>query len=134
MLASRWVALAARVGLVSGYLIGGVTKLYRFHAAAAEQQHFGLHPARCGRRFAIAVELGGSALVLSGRCVWLGAGALGVLTAVAMVAASPFWTMHGHEQFVAFNTFFEHAGLVAGCVLVAVLAEGADRQPARHAR
>jgi uncharacterized membrane protein YphA (DoxX/SURF4 family) len=50
----------------------------------------------------------------------LGAGALGVLTAVAMVVANDFWTMTGHDRFMALNSFFEHLGLIAGLVLVSI--------------
>jgi uncharacterized membrane protein YphA (DoxX/SURF4 family) len=113
----------ARLGLTSAYLLGGVVKLTSFSAAIAEQEHFGFHPGWAWAMAAIVVELVGSLLVITGRLVWLGAGALGVLTAVATFAASPFWTMQGHERFVATNTFFEHLGLIAGFVMVAILAE-----------
>lgn len=71
---------------------------------------------------AIAVELGGSILIVVNRLVWLGAGGLGVLTAIATLAAESFWTMNGHERFVAMNGFFEHLGLIGGFVLVAQIA------------
>jgi uncharacterized membrane protein YphA (DoxX/SURF4 family) len=59
-----------------------------FTAAIAEQEHFGLHPGWLWAALAITVELGGSLLVLSGRLMWLDAGGLGVLTAVAMLSAN----------------------------------------------
>jgi uncharacterized membrane protein YphA (DoxX/SURF4 family) len=65
------------------------------------------------------VELGGPVLVIAKRWVWLGAGGLGVLTAVAMLTANNFWTLAGHDRFMALNTFFEHFGLIAGLVVVA---------------
>jgi uncharacterized membrane protein YphA (DoxX/SURF4 family) len=43
------------------------------------------------------------------------------MTAVAMLAANDFWTMTGHDRFMALNSFFEHLGLIAGMVLVSVL-------------
>jgi uncharacterized membrane protein YphA (DoxX/SURF4 family) len=55
--------------------------------------------------------------------VWLGAGSLGVLTAVAMLAANNFWALAGHERFMAVNAFFEHLGLIAGLVIVSICAE-----------
>ena len=120
-----WTWRLARVALASAYLIGGVNKLFDFPAAVAEQEHFGLHPAWFWAVVTIVVEIGGSLLVVSGRLVWLGAGALGVLTAVAMLVANNFWSMTGHDQFVALNTFFEHLGLIAGFVLVSIRAEEA---------
>jgi uncharacterized membrane protein YphA (DoxX/SURF4 family) len=61
-------------------------------------------------------------LVVFGRLVWLGAGALGVLTAIAMFVANDFWRMEGAARFAAMNSFFEHIGLIAGLALVAMLA------------
>jgi uncharacterized membrane protein YphA (DoxX/SURF4 family) len=122
ILAWPWTWRAARVALVSAFMIGGVTKLSDFTAAIAEQEHFGLHPGWLWAALAASVELGGSLLVISGRFVWLGAGGLGVLTAVAMLAANDFWAMTGHERFLELNTFFEHFGLIAGLVLVSMQA------------
>jgi uncharacterized membrane protein YphA (DoxX/SURF4 family) len=109
----------ARLALVSAYLIGGLNKLLDFPGAIAEQEHFGLHPGWLWASVVIVVELVGSVLVLTGRWVWLGAGALGVLTAVAMLTANNFWVMTGQDRFMALNAFFEHLGLIAGLVLVA---------------
>ena len=109
----------ARLALVSAYLVGGCTKLFDFAGAMAEQEHFGLHPGWLWASLAVLVELGGSALVVAGRWVWLGAGALGVLTAVAMLTANNFWALAGHDRFMALNAFFEHLGLIAGLVVVA---------------
>ena len=116
---------AARLALVSAFLIGGLTKFFDFSAAIAEQEHFGLHPGWIWAALAIVVELGGSALVMLGRLVWLGAGGLGVLTAVAMLTANDFWHLTGHDRFMALNAFFEHLGLIAGLVIVSIhAAEG----------
>jgi uncharacterized membrane protein YphA (DoxX/SURF4 family) len=121
-----WVL--ARIALTSAFLIGGVTKALDFSAAVAEQSHLGLHPAPVWAALAIGVELLGPALVISGYFVWLGAGALGALTAIASVVATPFWSLAGTARFIAINTFFEHMGLIAGCVMAALLAEHARRQ------
>ncbi len=124
----KWTWLAARVGLTGAYILGGLTKLADFPAAAAEQAHFGLHPGALWAAVAIVVEVIGPILIISGYWVWLGAGALGVLTAVATVSANAFWTMQGHDRFVALNTFLEHIGLIAGFVMAALIAEHAARQ------
>jgi uncharacterized membrane protein YphA (DoxX/SURF4 family) len=118
---------AARLALVSAFLIGGLTKLSDFSAAIAEQEHFGLHPGWLWAALAIIIELGGSALVMLGRLVWLGAGGLGVLTAVAMLTANDFWHLTGHDRFMALNAFFEHLGLIAGLVIVSIHAAGGER-------
>ena len=120
ILAWPWVWPAIRIALVSAFVIGGFTKLLDFAGAIAEQEHFGLRPGWLWATLAILVEIGGSALVIAGRWVWLGAGALGVLTAVAMLSANNFWALDGHDRFMAFNSFFEHLGLIAGLALVCV--------------
>jgi uncharacterized membrane protein YphA (DoxX/SURF4 family) len=125
LLSWQWTWRLARVALVSAYLIGGANKLLDFTAAVAEQEHFGLHPAWLWAVLTIVVEIGASLLVVTGRLVWLGAGGLGVLTAVAMLVANDFWSMTGQDRFMALNTFFEHLGLIAGFVLVSSRAEEA---------
>jgi uncharacterized membrane protein YphA (DoxX/SURF4 family) len=125
VLAWPWTWHAVRVALVSAFIIGGLTKLSDFPAAIAEQEHFGLTPGWLWAALAIAVELGGSLLIISGRFVWFGAGGLGVLTAVAMATANSFWTMAGHERFMELNAYFEHLGLIAGLVLVSMQAANA---------
>jgi uncharacterized membrane protein YphA (DoxX/SURF4 family) len=127
ILAWRGTALLARIALTSAYLLGGLTKLADFPAAVAEQEHFRLYPGALWAVLAIIVELGGSVLVISGRLVWFGAGALGVLTAITCLVADHFWTLEGQARAMALNGFFEHIGLVAGFVLVAMTAASARR-------
>lgn len=117
-----WLWVAVRLALSSAYLIGGITKLLDFPGAIAEQEHFGMHPGALWAAVTIVIELAGPCLLFTRRLAWLGAGALGVLTAVASVLASPFWAMTGHDRFMALNTFFEHVGLIAGFAMVAMLA------------
>lgn len=133
----RWTWLAARIALTSAFILGGFTKLLDFTSAAAEQEHFGLNPGWLWATLTIIVELGGSALIVAVRWVWLAAGGLGVLTAVALLVADDFWTMTGAARFAATNGFFEHIGLIAGFVMAALIAEhaqrgGASRSPPPH--
>ena len=127
ILAWRGTWLLARIALASAYLLGGIVKLADFPAAIAEQEHFGLYPGVVWATLAIVVELGGSALVISGRLVWLGAGALGVLTGIACLVADNFWTLQGPARLMVMNSFFEHIGLIAGFVLAALTAASAKR-------
>jgi uncharacterized membrane protein YphA (DoxX/SURF4 family) len=124
----RWTGFLARFALVGAYLLGGIVKLADFPAAVAEQAHFGLHPPALWAVATIAIELIGPALILSGRLVWLGAGMLGVFTALAAITANAFWTMAGQERFIATNAFFEHLGLIGGFVLAAMIAERDRRE------
>jgi len=121
----RWraTAFAARAALTSAYLIGGIAKLSDFPGAVAEQAHFGLQPATLWAVLAIVIEIGGALLIIAGRLVWLAAGALSVLTAVAVLVANDFWAQQGHDRFMALNAFFEHLGLIGGFALAAILAQ-----------
>ena len=124
---SRAAWFAARLALCGAYMLGGVIKLTDWPGAVVEQTHFGMTPPALWAAITIAVELVGPLLILTGRFVWLGAGMLGVFTALAALTANAFWTMPpGPERFAATNGFFEHIGLVGGFVLVAMLA-GRDR-------
>jgi uncharacterized membrane protein YphA (DoxX/SURF4 family) len=128
--APRWIeailgwpatACAARTALASAYLIGGIMKVTDFQAAVAEQAHFGLQPAPLWAALTIVVELVGPALLITGRYMWLAAGALSVLTAIAMLVANDFWAQQGLARFMALNAFFEHVGLIGGFALAAIL-------------
>jgi uncharacterized membrane protein YphA (DoxX/SURF4 family) len=127
--APRWVAavlawpgtwFVARLVLTGAYLLGGLTKLLNFSAAVAEQEHFGLHPGWFWATVVIVTELGGSLLIVLDEALWLGAGALAVLTLVASFLANDFWHLEGQARFMATNAFFEHLGLVAGFALAAL--------------
>jgi uncharacterized membrane protein YphA (DoxX/SURF4 family) len=123
----RGTWLLARIGLTGAYVLGGLTKLFNFPAAIAEQEHFGLNPGWLWASLAILVELIGPILVISGRLAWLGAGALGVLTLVATLAAKDFWNMQGSAQFTAINGFLENIGLIAGFIMAALISEHEKR-------
>lgn len=118
----------ARMLLVGAYLVGGFVKLSDWDAAVAEQAHFGMTPPAIWAALTIFVELVGPFLILIGRLVWLSAGMLGVFTMLAAFVANNFWTMQGHQRFLATNAFFEHVGLVGGFILAALVAEHARRE------
>jgi uncharacterized membrane protein YphA (DoxX/SURF4 family) len=140
-LAPTWVQLIlnspaiwflARLMLVGAYIVGGFAKANDWAGAIAEQEQFGMSPPVVWAALTIAVELVGSALILTGRLVWLGAGLLGVFTLFAAFIANAFWDLPpGPERFMATNAFVEHLGLIGGLVLVAITAE--LRRPARAA-
>ena len=114
--AVRWIALLA---LCAPYLQGGLYKATHFSAAVAEMEGFGLSPAAAMAVLVIIVELGGSALILSGRLRWLGTLALAGFTFMATLMAYSFWNMAPPERVPAMNAFFEHIGLIGGFLLVA---------------
>lgn len=122
VLGHRWVPMVATVLLTLPYWTSGLAKLADWQGALAEARHFGLEPAFAVAGLTILVQLGGSLLLIAGRAAWLGAGALGIFTALATVIAHPFWQIADpvarfHER----NTFLEHIGLIGGLVAATVL-------------
>ena len=112
----------AYLGLCAAYLQGGLNKLMDFQGAVGEMTHFGISPAALMAGLVIALELGASALILSGKLRWLGALALAAFTLMATFVALRFWELPvGQERFMAANSFFEHLGLIGGFLLVAWL-------------
>jgi uncharacterized membrane protein YphA (DoxX/SURF4 family) len=104
--AVRWVAPLA---LCAAYLQGGFDKVMDFAGAEAELARFGMTPAGPFAALTIAVELGGSFLVLSGLYRWFGALALAGFMLFASTLANPFWAVSGPE----------HIGLAGGFLLIA---------------
>jgi uncharacterized membrane protein YphA (DoxX/SURF4 family) len=66
-------------------------------------------------------------LVLIDRWVWLGAGMLGVFTAIGAVTAHAFWKVSGRARVEAIAVFLMHLGLIAAFVLCALVAEREGR-------
>ena len=124
----RWTWLLARIGLLSAYILSGVTKLADFPAAIVELERLGFHPGWLWVTIVIVAQIGGSVLLIWGRFIWLAAGTLSALTFVAAFAANHFWTMAGQARFAATNAFFEHFGLISGFVMAALLADHDERK------
>ncbi|MDH6170827.1 putative membrane protein YphA (DoxX/SURF4 family) [Variovorax boronicumulans] len=85
--ALRWIALLL---LCAAYLQGGFNKAADFASAIAEMNHFGVSPAAPMAAAVIVLELGASALILTGFYRWLGAAALGAFTLFATFVALRF--------------------------------------------
>ncbi len=112
----HWLALLALCG---AYIQGGLVKAFDFAGAVGEMNHFGLAPAAPLAAVVIALELGATLLILTGRWRWLGALLLAVFTLGATFVANRYWEASGHDRFMQMNAFFEHLGLVGAFVLVA---------------
>jgi uncharacterized membrane protein YphA (DoxX/SURF4 family) len=117
--ASRMVQWVALLGLTAAYLQGGLVKALDFPGAVAEMTHFGLNPAAPFALAVIVLELGASALILSGFYRWVGALALAIFTLMATFLANRFWEMAPPDRFMNANAFFEHLGLAGAFLLVA---------------
>jgi transmembrane protein len=114
-------AAATRVVLCLPFWWSGLNKLFDFSSGTAEMAALGLEPAGLFNALTILVQLGGSLLVILNLRTWLGAGALGVFTALATVLAHQFWTLDGLQRARELNAFLEHLAIIAGFVLVAMI-------------
>lgn len=114
---TRWLMLPA---ICAAYIQGGMVKALDFNGAMAEMTHFGLQPAALFAGLVILLELGASALILTGFYRWLGALALAGFTLAATLMANRFWEMNPPERFTGMNGFFEHIGLAGALLLVAL--------------
>jgi uncharacterized membrane protein YphA (DoxX/SURF4 family) len=112
----HWIALLC---LCSAYVQGGLTKAFDFRAALDEMKQFALRPPAPLAIAVIVMEIGASALVLSGVFRWAGALVLGGFTLCATFVANRFWNAPLPKRYATENAFFEHLGLVGGFVLVA---------------
>jgi uncharacterized membrane protein YphA (DoxX/SURF4 family) len=123
----QWTWPIARFALVVFYLASGLSKIANFSSAVAEMVEAGMPAPAAMALLSIFVELTGSVLVLIDRWVWLGAGMLGIFTAIGAATAHAFWKVSGRERVEAIAVFLMHLGLIAAFVLCALVAEREGR-------
>ncbi|MFB2551043.1 DoxX family protein [Ensifer soli] len=116
---ARWFGLLARVVLTYMFWASGLAKLIDFNGALGEMAHFGLQPAALFAIATIVVQIGGSALIIADRHTWLGAGALGVFTALTIPIAHGFWAMEEPMRTLEFYVVMEHITVIGALMVVA---------------
>ena len=122
LLAPAATEALARILLTFPFWGSGLAKLLDFTGGMGEMRQFGLEPAWLFNVATIIVQLGGSALIIARRGVWLGAGALGIFTLLTILIVHRFWALEGIMGVVAFHTATEHVGMIGGLLLVSILA------------
>lgn len=125
LLETRWFATLARVLITFPYWSSGVSKSIAFSDGVAEMALYGLNPPIAFNVATILCMFLGSVLVIFTRYVWLGAGMLGVFTALTIPIAHDFWNMTGAEARTELFFVVEHIGLIGGLMLAAVLSHRA---------
>ncbi len=124
LLHARWLYYVGAVLLTFIFWGSGLAKLTDFATAQKEMAMFGLNPPALYAIATIIVQLGGSALIISGcRLAWLGAGALAVFTILTIFIAHRFWEMTGEAAFHEKMFAFEHITVVGGLIIISILAE-----------
>ena len=117
LLGSSITGWAARIALASPFAVSGVAKLIDFGAATNEVAGLGLANPALVAAAVVVTQLVGSALLLTRRFRWLGAGLLAGFTVLATLLAHSFWKFSGAEQARQMATFLEHVAIVGGLVL-----------------
>lgn len=119
----RSLDVIARIALTFPFWGSGLTKLVSFDTGVAEMTRVGLEPPGLFNAATVAVQVGGSLLIIVNCYVWLGAGALGVFTGLTILLVHHFWTMT-EEPFrtIAFHTAAEHVGMIGGLLAISILA------------
>lgn len=129
MLAVPGLGFAARLALAAPFLVSGAGKLLDFAGASAEAHGLGLNSPALVAAAVILTQLGGSALFLTRRFCWLGAGLLAGFTVVATLLAHPFWAFEGPDRGRQAATFFEHLAIVGGFAAAALLVHRGGIRP-----
>lgn len=130
LLAVPFAFIVARVLLVFPFLASGIAKLVDFSGGVAEMGQLGFNPPAAFNIAVVAVQLVGSALIVVNRWTWLGAGMLGVFTALTIPLVHHFWSMEGEPAMISMFFAFEHVGLIGGLIVVSIL----SAQPRRTSR
>lgn len=121
LLESAVFRVFARVLLTLPFWMSGLAKIADFGFATQEMAMFGLNPPAAFAVATILTQLTGSALVISGRHAWLGAGALGIFTALTIPIAHHFWALEGERAMMEMFFAVEHISVIGGLMLAAVL-------------
>ena len=127
ILDSSVVALIGRVLLTFMFWSSGIMKIVDWKGGVGDMAHFHLNPPGAYNIATLVTQLVGSALVISGRHTWLGAGALAVFTVLTIPIAHNFWTMSGHAATEQMYTAVEHISIVGALILVSIMSRRETR-------
>jgi transmembrane protein len=123
LLGSRAFQIFARIVLTTPFWAAGIQHGLAWNDWVGTMAHFNLNPPVLFAILTLATCLGGSALVIAGdKLTWLGAGALGVFTALTIPLAHAFWSMQGPAAMTEFYTVLEHVSIIGGLMIMSVLA------------
>jgi transmembrane protein len=111
----------SRLTITFMYWYAGIGFALDFQGAEQAMSSTGLQPLWLVAALTIVVEVGGSLLIILDRAVWLGAGALGVFTALTIPLVHHFWNMTGPAAVQAQLESEEHLTVIAGLTIVSIL-------------
>ena len=121
VLESDFVWLLARVFGTFFFWFAGIGFLTNFDAAKGAVTAFGMEPVALIAGLTIFVQLVGSAMVISDRFVWFGAGMLGTFTILTVFFVHNWWTMEGAERQQHYLESQEHPTVLGGLLALSIL-------------
>jgi transmembrane protein len=122
LLKARVFHLVARIVLTTPFWGAGIQHAVQWSSVPAEMTHFGLNPpVLYGVALLVTCFVGSLLVILGGRLTWLGAGALGIFTALTIPIAHAFWAMQGDAAMNEFRTVMEHVSIIGGLMVVAAM-------------
>jgi uncharacterized membrane protein YphA (DoxX/SURF4 family) len=115
--------IAAKIVLTSFFWIAGIFGLFNFKVIVQEMIDVHLPSPRLFAVVTIACQLVGAGLIVFNPAGlgWLGAGALGVFTALTIPIGHPFWKFEEPKKTYEFYIVLEHVTVVGGLMLAAIL-------------
>lgn len=118
LLGNRAFQIFARIVLTIPFWLTAVQHGIGWSGWVGTMAHFNLNPPVLFGLLTLATLIAGSVLVIfSDKWAWLGAGALGVFTALTIPIAHAFWTMQGPQAMTEFYTVLEHVAMIGGLMI-----------------
>lgn len=111
---------AARLMLSVVFVSSGMAKLIDFNGGVAEMTQAGLEPAAFYNIAVALTLLGGTAMLFTGRFIWLGAGMLGVFLMLTILVVHRFWALPEPQAKLALFWALEHISLMGGLVAASI--------------
>ncbi|MBB1627352.1 DoxX family protein [Achromobacter sp. UMC71] len=130
LLQSDWLWFVARLFLAVVFLASGAAKLFDFRGGVAEMRDAGLRPATLFNILVAALMVGGSALILADRALWLAAAALGGFLVLTIVIVHAFWRLPPPQARLALFFALEHVSVVGGLIAAAIASHVRGLAPA----
>lgn len=128
LLEAPWFAVFTRVLLIFMFWASGLGLLANYGQSVEIFASLGFSQPALVVIATAATQLIGSALVISGRYVWLGAGMLGVFTFLTILLVHHFWAMpEGPQKVNSFHTATEHLSMIGALILVSIFMQRREK-------
>jgi putative oxidoreductase len=122
---AKFLPALGRIFLALIFVLSGLRKLGAIGTTAAQMANHGIPYSSLLVWGAVALELGGGLMLMSGLVTRWVALALCLYTLVLAVIFHAYWALPPAEARSQFNVFFEHAAMMGGMLYVVAFGAGA---------